>query len=118
MKPSDFDVDGDFISIEEVDEYLIGLTGRERRNYRRIQAWINHCKRIRSHPSSMIPKLGMAGHGIPQLGGISPRIPHPGETALPEMVLGSATTDGITSAGSFPGRTASGVVARPGSKVI
>ena len=118
MKPSDFDVDGSFVSLEEVDEYLIGLTGRERRNYRRIQAWINHCKRIRSHPSSMIPQLGLAEHGIRQLGGIQQGIPQLGETSLPEMVLGSATTDGITSAGSFPGRTASGVVARPGSKVI
>ena len=110
MKPSDFDVDGDFISLEEVDEYLIGLTGRERRNYRRIQAWINHCKRIRSHPSSMIPQLGMSGHGIPQLEGIS-------ETSLPEMILGHSTAERIASASSFSGRAASGVVARPGSKV-
>ena len=71
MKPSDFDVDVRFISHEEVDQYLIGLTGRERRNHRRIQAWIDHCERIRSHPSSTIPL--------------------PGEISLPELAPGSGT---------------------------
>ena len=106
MKPSDFDVDARFVSLEEVDEYLIGLTGRERRNYRRIQAWINHCTRIRSHPSSMIPIPG-----IP-----IPGISIPGESSQPRMIPAGDAAEGLTlPTGSLPGSTAcGGVVTRLG----
>ena len=100
MKPSDFDVDVRFLSHEEVDEYLVGLTGRERRNHRRIQAWIHHCARIRSHPSSTIPL--------------------PGEISLPGMTPGSDAAQGMTlPTSSLPGSNACGGLAtRLGSKAI
>ena len=51
---TDYEVDLRFVTVEEAVEYLHALRGRERRNHRRVQAWFDHCERIRSHPSSMI----------------------------------------------------------------
>ena len=47
-----YEVDSRFISANEAIEYLVGLTPRDRKNFRRTQAWFDHCARIRSHLSS------------------------------------------------------------------
>ena len=44
-----YQVDSRFISANEAIEYLVGLTPRDRKNFRRTQAWFDHCARIRSH---------------------------------------------------------------------
>lgn len=61
-RPGEYCVDDTFISTDEARHYLGGLSGRERVNHRRIQAWFDHCARIRAHPASMIT-AGFAGIG-------------------------------------------------------
>jgi len=54
MEPAEYVVDFILITPDEAGDYLDGLTGRERSNHRRIQAWFDHCARIRRNPSSLI----------------------------------------------------------------
>jgi len=54
MEPIEYDVDFILITPDEAGDYLDGLTGRDRTNHRRIQAWFDHCARIRRNPSSLI----------------------------------------------------------------
>lgn len=44
---SSYDIDPKYVSYQEVIDYIRRLGARERRNPRRIQAWIDHCARIR-----------------------------------------------------------------------
>jgi hypothetical protein len=54
MEPSEYLVDPELITADEAVDYIDGLSGRDRTNHRRIQAWFDHCARIRRNPSSLI----------------------------------------------------------------
>ena len=59
LESSEFRIDLTRISPEEARAYLEGLNLRERGNFRRAQAWFDHCARIRENPSSNIaPREG------------------------------------------------------------
>jgi hypothetical protein len=62
MERADYTVDFARITPAEADDYLADLRGRDRENRRRIQAWFDHCARIRADPSSMITAAERHSH--------------------------------------------------------
>lgn len=60
--PHEFSVDLFHISLAEARSYLDSFAGRDRVDLRRIQAWFDHCARIRAHPSSMIAQRAEVAH--------------------------------------------------------
>lgn len=48
-RPSDYRIDHRHITPAEASTFLRTLSGRHAENPRRIQAWFDHCARIRGH---------------------------------------------------------------------